>query len=88
MRPERTFKVGPVQASVFLNEFRNGDGARKSYSVNLHRRFQEKETQAWKSNSVFRLSELPQAQLALQLATAYVAEHEASLSHDTEHGAD
>ena len=79
MKPERTFKVGAVQASVFLNEVAYGDGVRTSYSVNLHRRFQEKDTQTWKSNSVFRLSELPQAKLALELATAYVAEREAAV---------
>ena len=78
MKPERTFKVGAVQASVFLNEIAYGDDVRQSYSVNLHRRYQDKETQEWKSNSVFRLSELPQAQLALKLATTYVAEREAS----------
>jgi hypothetical protein len=77
MKPERTFKVGAVQASVFLNEVAYGDGVRNSYSVNVHRRFQEKDTQNWKSNSVFRLSELPQAQLVLRLATEYVAEREA-----------
>lgn len=76
MKPEQTFKIGAVQASVFLNEVANGDEKKYTYSVNLHRRFQVKETQEWKSNSVFRLSELPQAQLVLQLATAYVAERE------------
>ena len=78
MKPERTFKVGAVQASVFLNEIAYGDDVRQSYSVNLHRRYQDKETQEWKSNSVFRLSELPQACLVLKMATKYVAEREAA----------
>ena len=82
MKPERTFRVGAVQASVFLNEITYGDDVRQSYSVNLHRRFQDKQTKEWKSNSIFRLSELPQAQLALRLATAYVADREASLRRE------
>jgi len=78
MKPEQVFRVGAVQASVFLNDVKNGDDVRQTYSVNLHRRFQIKETQEWKSNSVFRLSELPQACLVLKMATEYVAEREAA----------
>ena len=78
MKPEQVYRVGSCQASVFLNEVKHGEATRFTYSVNLHRRFQDKETQEWKSNSVFRLSELPQATLALSLAIDYVAEREAA----------
>lgn len=83
MRPEQSFRVGGVQASVFKNEFANEDGStRTSYSVNLHRRFRDRQSGEWKSNSNFRLAELPQAEAALKLAFAYVAEREASGAPD------
>ena len=78
MRPEQVFRVGSVQGSVFLNEFVNEDGStRTSYSVNLHRRYRDRQTNEWKSASIFRLAELPQAEAVLRLAFAYVAEREA-----------
>ena len=78
MRPEQVFRVGSVQASIFKNEFANEDGSiRVSYSVNLHRRYRDRQTNEWKSASIFRLAELPQAEAVLRLAFAYVAEREA-----------
>lgn len=77
MKPEQVIRVGNVQASIFNNQRESEDGLlRGGYSVNLHRRYQDKQG-AWQSTSSFRLSELPQAELALRLATAYVAEREA-----------
>ena len=77
-RPEQVFRVGSVQASVFKNEFVNEDGStRASYSVNLHRRYRDRQTGEWKSVSIYRLAELPQADDVLGLAFAYVAEREA-----------
>ena len=77
MKPEQVIRVGSVQASIFKNQRETDEGqVREGYSVNLHRRYQDKEGQ-WQSTSAFRLSELPQAELAIRLATAYVAEREA-----------
>lgn len=81
MRPEQVFRVGSVQGSVFLNEFVNEDGStRTSFSVNLHRRYRDRQTNEWKSVSIFRLAELPQAEAVLKLAFAYVAEREAGVA--------
>ena len=77
-QPEHVIRIGAVSASVFKNmRETEGGEVREGYSVNLHRRYQDKDGQ-WQSASTFRLSELPQAELALRLATAYVAEREAS----------
>ena len=77
MKPEQVIRVGAVAASIFKNQRElEGGEVREGYSVNLHRRYQDKEGQ-WQSTSTFRLSELPQAELALRLATSYVAEREA-----------
>ena len=46
MKPEKVFKVGPNVGSVFLNEY--------GYTVNLHRRYQDRESHEWKSTSAFR----------------------------------
>ena len=79
MRPEKVFRLGSVQASIFKNEFANDDGStRESYSVNLHRRYRDRKANEWKSASVYRLAELPQAEAVLRLAFAYVAEREAA----------
>jgi hypothetical protein len=84
MKPEQVIRVGSVQASIFNNQRETEDGqVRGGYSVNLHRRYQDKQNK-WQSTSAFRLSELPQAELALRLATAYVAEREAIQSSDKE----
>lgn len=78
MKPEITFKNGSARAAIFLNRNRNGDSGQEfsSYSVNVHRRFEESPG-VWKSTSYFRFFELPQVALVLQLATQYVAEREA-----------
>ena len=85
MRPEQVFRVGSVQASVFKNEFVNEDGSiRASYSVNLHRRYRDRQTGEWKSVSIYRLAELPQAEAVLRLAFGYVAEREAAGAESVE----
>jgi hypothetical protein len=64
---------------VFRNEFTNEDGStRASYTVNLHRRYRDRKTDEWKSVSIFRLAELPQAEAVLRLAFEYVSEREAA----------
>lgn len=79
MRPEIAFRIGSVQASVFKNQYAAEDGAvRTSYSVNLHRRYRDRQSKEWKSTAVFRLPELPQVEAVVRLALAYVAEREAA----------
>ncbi len=79
MQPEKTFKVGDARAAIFFNKNkgRNGDEW-FSYSVHIHRRF-EREPGEWESTSSFKLYQLPQVALVLQLATDYVAEREAAV---------
>lgn len=86
MKPEKTFKVGPNQASIFLNTRTTQSGERfESYSVHLHRRYQTEDNQ-WKSTAYFGLRDLPQIQLVLSLALAYVAEREAEVVLETNRG--
>lgn len=78
MKPETSFVVGSARASVFLHRNRNRKSGQEfeSYSVHVHRRYEES-TGVWKSTSYFRFFELPQVAMALRLATDYVAQREA-----------
>ncbi len=80
-RPEKTFRIGFVSASVFVREISNDDGkSRTVRSVNIQRRYVEgNET---KYTSSFGLAELPQAIRALKLAAQWVEQQEASLDSE------
>ena len=89
-RPETTFKVGSARASVFrhTNTNRQTGESWDSYSVHLHRRYEESPG-VWKSTSYFRFFEMPQVALVLELATEYVSEREAVVEiPDAEAGQD
>ena len=76
--PEKTFRIGSVSASVFVNEVQGDGGKRQIRNVNLQRRY--KDGDEWKSASSFGLSDLPQAIRALQLAQAHVESVEAEVT--------
>ncbi len=76
--PEKTFRIGSVSASVFVNEVQGDGGKRKIRNVNLQRRY--KDGDEWKSASSFGLSDLPQAIRALQLAQTHVESVEADVT--------
>ena len=76
--PEKTFRIGSVSASVFVNETQ-GDGAKRQLrSVNLQRRY--KDGDEWKSSSSYGLADLPQAIRVLQLAQQHVEAIEADVT--------
>ena len=77
MKPEKTFRIGLVSASVFVNEVEAEGGKRRFRSVNLQRRYRDSSDGEWKSTSSFGLAELPQAQAVLELALKHVASEEA-----------
>jgi len=88
MKPEKTFKIGSVQASIFLNARTTQAGEQfETYSVHLHRRYLDQKSNEWKSTPHFSLRELPQVKLVLSLATAYVAEREAGVVQESESAA-
>jgi len=76
--PEKTFRIGSVSASVFVNEVQGDGGKRKIRNVNLQRRY--KDGDEWKSTSSFGISDLPQAIRALQLAQTHVESIEAEVA--------
>ena len=78
MKPEKTFRIGAVSASVFVNEIETDNGKRRIRSVNLQRRYRDDNDGEWKSSNSFGLGELPQAQAVLDLAMKHVADQEAN----------
>jgi hypothetical protein len=70
-KPERTFRIGAVSASVFVNK---ADGDRDFRSVSLQRSF--KTGEEWKTATNFTLSDIPAAVAVLQMAMHHVAERE------------
>lgn len=73
--PEKTYRIGLVSASVFVNEIDGDGGKRTIRNVNLQRRYRDGDT--WKSSSSFGLADLPAALRVLQLAAEHVEREEA-----------
>lgn len=76
--PEKTFRIGSVSASVFVNHVQADSGKRIIRNVNLQRRY--KDGDEWKSSTSFGLADLPQAIRALQLAQQHVEAEEADVT--------
>ncbi|MBL8826270.1 MAG: hypothetical protein JNM18_04740 [Planctomycetaceae bacterium] len=80
--PEKVFRIGLVNASVFKNtiEPKNGQGQPKTVrSVSLQRRYLDDEDK-WQSTTSFQLSDMPAAVRVMQLAMEYVESMEADVA--------
>ena len=75
--PEKTFRIGLVSASVFVNHIETDDGTKQVRNVNLQRRY--KDNGDWKSSSSFGLQDLPLAIRVLQLAQQHIEQIEAEV---------
>ena len=77
-QPEKTFRMGLVSASVFINEYEVGDGKKKvkrtRRNVVLQRSY--KDGDEWKQTSSFGLGDMPAAIRVLQLAQSFVESQE------------
>jgi len=79
MKPGKVFRIGPVSASVFVNEVKTDNGKREIRNVKLQRRYRDDSDGEWKSSSSFGLADLPQALVVLEMALKHVAEKEADV---------
>ena len=75
-KPEKTFKVGPVRASIFRNLIERNGKQIPLPKVVLEVRYKDKDGQ-WKGTNSLSLNDLPKAVLALQSAYAYLVEKRA-----------
>jgi len=70
-KPEQVFKVGPVRASVFLNEIVHNGRTVNLPKVVLEVRYKDKSGE-WKGTNSLSVNDMPKAILALQKAYDYV----------------
>ena len=77
-RPERTFRIGSVSASVFVNEVEGDSGKRKFRNVNVQRSY--KDGDEWKQSGTLALGDIPNAIESLRLAFAHLADKEADVT--------
>ena len=68
-KPEKSFRVGAISASVFVNEAK-GKAKEPFRSVTLERRY--KDGNQWKTSNSFTLNDLPTAIAVLQLAMIHL----------------
>ena len=82
--PEKVFRIGLVNASVFKNVIEPKEGSpgqkRTVRSVSLQRRYFDEKEDKWESATSFQLSDLPSALRVLQLAMEYVESVEAEVT--------
>ena len=83
-QPEKTFRMGLVSASIFVNEYDVNDGKRKTRrsrrSVVLQRSY--KEGDDWKQTNSVGLGDLPAAIRVLELAQSHVESQEVESQPD------
>ncbi len=73
-KPEVTFKVGAVRASVFRNMIVNNGRQVLLPKVVIEVRYKDKAGQ-WKGTNSLSLNDIPKAILALQKAFEYLTQH-------------
>ena len=68
-KPEKVFRSGAVQATVWVNESeKDGSSEKFEYkTVSLDRSFKDKNG-AWQKTNSFRMSDVPRAELVLRKA--------------------
>jgi len=73
-KPEITFKVGAVRASIFRNVIASNGHLIPLPKVVIEVRYKDK-TGQWNGTNSLSLNDLPKAVLALQKAFEYLMEH-------------
>ena len=74
VKPEISFKVGAVRASVFRNVVANNGKMVSLFKVVLEVRYKDK-TGQWKGTNSLSLNDIPKAIVALQKAFEYLTGH-------------
>ncbi|MCH7728276.1 MAG: hypothetical protein IH991_17625 [Planctomycetes bacterium] len=74
-KPEQTFRVGAISASVFVNKTKDKASFR---TVSLERRY--KDGKQWKSSNSFSLKDVPVAIAVLQMAMNHLLVNESTES--------
>lgn len=67
-KPERTFRLGAVSASVFLNDSQSGPFR----TIQVQRRYKDEQSGEWRSSDSFTAQQAASAIAVLQQAMSYV----------------
>jgi hypothetical protein len=82
--PEKVFRIGLVNASVFKNVIEpkeEGKGQKRTVrSVNIQRRYYNEKEDKWESTTSFQLADLPALHRVVELAMEYVESVEAEVT--------
>jgi hypothetical protein len=71
MQPEKKFRAGAIEASVWANEIEKEGVKRTVHNVNIQKNY--KDGEAWKQTSQFSVNDLPKVQLVASEAYKYLA---------------
>ncbi len=74
-KPEISFKIGAVRASIFRNVVVNNGRPVPLPKVVLEVRYKDKKTGQWQGTNSLSLNDIPKAILALQKAFEYLTQH-------------
>ena len=69
-KPKKTFRAGPIQASVFMNARKVDGKSTEIPSVNFQKRYLD--AGEWKTTNSLNLADLPRAVLVLWKAYDYI----------------
>jgi len=70
--PEKVFRTGAVNVSVWKNEATSKDGSKGEFrTISIQRSYTDKSGE-WKSTGTLRLNDLPRVTLALNKAFEYL----------------
>jgi len=69
-QPE-SFRAGSIVATVWGNEYKDGEKLYINYSVSVKRSYKDKDGN-WADTTSFRVNDIPRVQLVLQQAYSYL----------------
>jgi hypothetical protein len=71
-KPEKVFRLGPVRASVFVNDGQSGSFR----TIQVQRRYKDEQSGEWRSSDSFTAQQAAAALVVLQQAVAHVLDRE------------
>lgn len=74
-KPEKSFRIGGVRASVFVNEGQSGPFR----TIQVQRRYKDEASGEWRSSDSFTAQQAASALVVLQQAVAHVLDRESDI---------
>lgn len=74
-KPEKSFRLGAVRASVFVNDGQSG----QFRTIQVQRRYKDEASGEWRSSDSFTAQQAASALVVLQQAVAHVLDRESDV---------